>query len=531
MNKRLAVFALVAVLVALPAAPAFAGNVVSTAAVFYDPDPDGIVLANLLANLAAHFAADIEMIPMRSYVSGDLARFDASLYAGTDYDATIPQAFLDDAATGVGPIMWMGSGLHQYIERHGKPVMPAGIQYVGWRAGMGLDAVSYKDRLLSRTQDTSFELVRVSAPAEVISYLVSTTGGVDPKPHCVRTGSFYYVSDNPLYFVGADERFWGLADMLHLLFGSTVPEQRRAMVRLEDLSAGSVDPATLRTVADGLEARGVPFSFGVIPVYLDPLGTYNGGVPQEAHIGDAPDFVDGLDYMLDRGGYLIMHGITHQHGDEISGDGWEFLDGDTLGPLAEDSAEWVRDRIEWGLAEFEAAGFRPRMWETPHYGASLGTYFVVGEFFDVQYERQILYDVPQPDGPVWGYTGETISTYFPYTIDPGGYGPTILPETLGYYCPGCGGEVADILAGAEAVSVIRDGVASFFFHPAVYDPSVLFSLVDELQARGFEFVGPSDLTDIRVDPSLDDDDDTGDDDDDDDDDPSGDDDDGGSGCF
>jgi hypothetical protein len=341
--------------------------------------------------------------------------------------------------------------------------------------------------------------VTVTGTVETYSTMPGLGGAV---PHFLRGGQLVYLAENPFFTMGIDDRYFVLADLLHEVYETGIGESRTAMVRLEDLSPATWDTAGLAAVGDELAARGVPFSFGVIPMFLDPLGTYF-PEPTAIPLGDAPEFVRAIKSLALSGGTMIMHGTTHQHGDEVSGDGWEFLDADTLGPLPEDGDAWVRARVATGLSLFAGQWLRPRIWETPHYGASHGTYRVVAATFGAIYERPFIYDLAPGHAPAWGYAGAKSGQMIPYYLPSSVYGTAMLPETMGYYSPGePGGAIDDLLERAEAATIIRDGVASFFFHPTEFDPDVLYEIVGEMQDRGFTFVGPDAFLPFSTDPWL-----------------------------
>lgn len=53
-------------------------------------------------------------------------------------------------------------------------------------------------------------------------------------------------------------------------------------------------------MADYLYAQNIPYGINVIPVYTDPKGTYNNGVPQTITLAQRPQVVSALKYMLAR---------------------------------------------------------------------------------------------------------------------------------------------------------------------------------------------------------------------------------------
>jgi uncharacterized protein YdaL len=245
----------------------------------------------------------------------------------------------------------------------------------------------------------------------------------------------------------------------------------------------------------------VPFSVAVIPIYRDPLGI-DTGQPREIRLSQAPAVVDALKYMVSKGGTLLMHGVTHQYGDTAnpingkSGTDWEFFltrlasggSVQMVSPVPDDSRQWALDRLDQGLAEFRAAGLPvPTIFEFPHYIGSPTDYRAVGERFATRYERTTYFP-----GILGGPTSYDtfIGSTPPYaTTDL--YGSKVLPENLGYVISGSQGP--DVLVNrARSIGVVRDAVASFFYHPYLAIDG-LKQVVQGLKAQGYTFVAPTSL--------------------------------------
>lgn len=276
-------------------------------------------------------------------------------------------------------------------------------------------------------------------------------------------------------------------------------------------------PHALRNIADYLYQRRVPFSVAVIPLYLDPSGAYNGGVPASTPLSGASGVVNALKYMQARGGTILMHGYTHQYSSVanpysgVSADDFEFyrahISADDYvvydGPPAEDTRAWAHDRLTRGLAEFSRAGFAPDIFEFPHYAGSAVDYQVVQQQFGVRYDRGLYAANWCADGAcgsgVPDYT-HIYGQFFPYAVRDI-FGTLVIPENLGNVEPlalnhNPPRSPQDILASARANTVVDDGVQSFFFHP--YLPLAnLKTIVQGLQGMGYTFVSADA---IRQDP-------------------------------
>jgi uncharacterized protein YdaL len=253
----------------------------------------------------------------------------------------------------------------------------------------------------------------------------------------------------------------------------------------------------------------VPFSIAVIPIYTDPLGSQNNGNPITKALHEAPQVVDAIKYMLSKGGTLVLHGYTHQYGHDknpysgTSVDDFEFFrahidaNNDVIqdGPVEEDSPEWARKRIKDALSELDSAGLpRPQIFEYPHYGGSVVDSIEIASHFKVAYQRASYYEGGLSRKAV-NYQ-HTIAMFFPFVVHDL-YGWKVIPENLGNYIPtgyNNHGEwrPADLRRAAKLQRVVRDGVASFFFHP-MYDIAVLREIVEGIQAEGYVFVSPHTL--------------------------------------
>jgi uncharacterized protein YdaL len=165
------------------------------------------------------------------------------------------------------------------------------------------------------------------------------------------------------------------------------------------------------------------------------------------------------------------------------------------GPTPVDSAAWARGRVQAGLAEFEKAGLTaPTIFEFPHYAGSTIDYATIRETFAVRYERAFYFNGLLKGGPVSYAT--PIGQYFPYVVTDY-YGSLVIPENLGNYEPVPFNNrpprlPADMIKSAKLNLVVRDGFASFFFHPYA-KIEALKETVAGIKALGYTFVGAPSL--------------------------------------
>lgn len=494
----------------------------------------GAEYALMLRNLLGHFRAAVVSQPVSSYSAGQISSFDAVFYVGSTYDEpsfldeagrAAWVAFLRDASSPARPLIWIGHNLWHlawgWDPEWGQDGFAGrfGFSFQGLEDG-GYNRVLYKGVELYKAvvvnpvpgadltgcspepdgkQDCSTTLGVVAVTdASRVSVLAEAVGAQSGKraPYVTRSGNLWYVGDIPFSYISEEDRYLAFADLLHDMLGVAHSEKRLAMVRLEDVSP-MTQPADLKTVASLLARLGVPFGVAVIPVWQDPLGYYSAG---ESLPLDLSPVADLLPQLWAGGASIVQHGTTHQW-DSLpnpytgaSGDDFEFYrvteNADHslkyLGPVPGDSGEWARERAARGREVLEASGILPFAFEAPHYAASATDYVAIKDVYPVHWGRVIYF----PDR----ISGRFVGQFYPYVIYRDAYGQKVLPENLGNVEPqdwmGYPRSLPrDIIRRAEKARVVRDGFASFFFHPFL-DPSYLEEAVVGIRALGYTFVSP-----------------------------------------
>jgi uncharacterized protein YdaL len=482
--------------------------------VLYDTTGDygwlGELYAISSANLVSHFGPWTAK-PVVDYQAGELSGYDAVLYLGSTYDEPVPDAFLDDVYASTKPVVWVYDNIWRLTAR-----FPDFETKYGWMwAQFDLSPVSsvvYEGVTLTRDA--------VNNGAGIMSYwdidpglatVVAEAVRADGTrfPWAIRSGSLTYVGENPFVYVSETDRLLAFEDMLFDALDPTAPVRHRALIRLEDLSPAT-DADEVRAAADYLSQHGVPFGFGVIASYRDPLAVEN---PQPTTTPLAGSELEALiAYLQARGGVSLMHGYTHQYDatanpyNGVTGDDFELYrvseaaDHSLVfeGPVAEDSQSWALGRIDAAAAEFRAAGLAiPQVYVTPHYTASVADYLATAQRFGTRWERTLYFGGTLSGGTL-NY-GRVIGQMFPFVVRDV-YGTVVLPENVGNYEP----EpfytypvhtVADILSAADANEAVRDGFASVYYH-AFNGVAPLAEIVSGLQARGWTFVDPADVAGI-----------------------------------
>ncbi|GAB3842150.1 DUF2334 domain-containing protein [Dactylosporangium cerinum] len=90
----------------------------------------------------------------------------------------------------------------------------------------------------------------------------------------------------------------------------------------------------------------------------------------------------------------------------------------------------------------------------------------------------------------------SVSQFFPYLVDDA-YGTPVIPETLGNVATQRFNQhgvrlAPDLIASAKRQLVVRDNVASFFYHPFL-GLQYLPELVEGIQQLGYTFVPATSL--------------------------------------
>ena len=473
--------------------------------VFYDDDPAdqwnyGKLYAGMVENLLGHFNTEVTVMDAAAYSPGLLADFAAGIYIGNIYDYPLGEDFLRDVLKSENPFLWMNANVWQlFNQEEWDAAEKYGFEYVEAEIVNPDVKIIYKGRELPRLEsDVYFNLVTIETGSGCEELASLQFGDNSKQPYAIRCENFYYITHNPMANFYAS--YLVFADLLHDLLGTDAVETHRALVRFEDLTPGNVNYDVVREQVDFLYKKGIPFSFGVIPVNTDPEGIW-GEPGKTVYLYEDFMLQDLIQYMIEHGGTPIMHGYTHQY-DSITGVDYEFWDGELDTPFPEDDYTWASGRIAAGIEQYEKAlGYAPVVWETPHYSASPNTYYALSASFDVIYERIMVFndltvidDTTHVDYSKIPYVTQT----FPYQIFNSIYGLRILPENLGYLEEGGEDEfgVPPTPAGkielAAMYSVVRDGVVSFMFHH--WQPSQdFFDTINGIEEIGYTFVGVDEL--------------------------------------
>ena len=368
----------------------------------------------------------------------------------------------------------------------------------------------------------SLELNRINIlnqnQVDVFATATSTinNGNTPSSPYITKAGNFWFVGDIPFTYMSEEDRYLAFSDILHDMLEIPHQETHKAIMRLEDVDART-ELNDLNSIANYMGSKNIPFSVATIPRYEDPLGIENNNVSTTELLSNS---VIGtrLKELYDAGAItIVQHGTTHQYYKSLddnvseisnpynglSGDDFEFmrviehadLSYSYLYPVENDSAVWAKARITEGINIFNDIGITAFAWEAPHYMAGPNHYRGIKELYPVQYARVLYF--PNEDSNDSAIRNKFIGQFYPYFIQKDLYGYTIIPENIHNIedAPNEGYRTllpADTIRFAKKLKVVRDGIASFFYHPYL-GSGYLQQIVEGLESEGYTFVSASSL--------------------------------------
>ena len=453
--------------------------------------------------------------------------------------------FLADVADSSAPVVWINYNLWQLEEQLATRGQSLASRFGFSWAGVvneGYNRVSYKETELYKgvvpfanqgadvagctaegdgkyacatelnkivIQDTNNTVVH----AKTFSTMNSA---IEATPLITQSGNFWFVGDVPFTYAAEEDRYLVFADILHEVLNTRIAEKHKALIRIEDVSAAT-NIEELKAVTGYLVSSGIPFSVATIPWHFDgSKWTRLAGSEVGRHL---EQLVRATSRNPSAKVSIVAHGKTHQSRyaanpyNGVSGSDFEFYrvvqnaDGSLVfeAPLPEDSRLWAKSRMESSALELSLSGLRAFAWEAPHYTASKNTYAGVRELYPVHYGRMTYFagneekqDIVSLLNQLKGVTTKRpitsinmLGQFFPYPIFRDQYGYKVVPENIGYYQPEplAGYRPllpADLIRHAEKALVVRDGYASFFYHPNL-GTAGLREIIDGIQALGYSF--------------------------------------------
>jgi hypothetical protein len=261
-----------------------------------------------------------------------------------------------------------------------------------------------------------------------------------------------------------------------------------ALIRLEDITAGSdyttsEDLHKLRIVADLMYLRELPFHIAWIPRYKKPQAGIDNDLLTIFNMYNA-DFIYTLDYLINRGGIIGLHGYTHQYGDGESVEASEF------GDEGNADIEFAENRVKLAIEAAEKLNIPYSFFESPHYSITEAQQAAIEGNFNYIFE---------PAQGVWNDK--------PY-LSKRNNKTVYVPAPWGYVQEK---DVESLLGKIRSKS--KDSLGALFYHPykefefihlsnsgypdyKYSDESMLKEILKCLEKEGYSLVR---ITDIRLD--------------------------------
>lgn len=262
---------------------------------------------------------------------------------------------------------------------------------------------------------------------------------------------------------------------------------RVAFIRFEDVEAGGayLDDANLekfRVIGDYLYSRSIPFHIAWIPRYVNPPKGIDNNLLENNNIADA-DFIFTLDYLIDKGGVIGLHGYTHQNGNEESVIGAEFTN------KVNTDEKSIRERVEGAISTASKLNIPITFFESPHYLATQYQQSIFEKYFDYIYEPYIdkYNKIPM--------------------LSPRNHKTLYIPTPLGYINNDA--SVEKMIKNIDSNNINQ--LASLFYHPTkeldaigisecgdgyhkyYYDSnSILHQIVNALESNGYRIISIKD---------------------------------------
>jgi hypothetical protein len=213
------------------------------------------------------------------------------------------------------------------------------------------------------------------------------------------------------------------------------------LIRFEDFGCGytnTVDKnqTKIKIMTNLLFSQGMKFHVSWIPRFVVPSANFDNDLLTNDNITNV-GFVNVLDYVINKGGEIGLHGYTHQSGNDASGTGEE-MSKDVNSTEAE-----TRAVIEKGIDTASALNIPISYYESPHYR-------------DTEQQKKI------------------ISQYFQYIYEPYDYTKKNIykPDNYHLFVPAPLGRIADPSTDAtRIIDKLNEGdpdiLNSFYYHPSI----------------------------------------------------------------
>ena len=388
-------------------------------------------IVNHLNELLYVFNSTVSKKSINTYEKGDINKYDSIFVININNDISNDD-LLEDLSNYENKIYWIGDKVENYLDYSKK----YSLKYDS--KNNSIIKLIYKEKEILIEGGYSFNII---SPSSTSNTLATISDGFNIYPYIINEKNLYYISRWDL------ENGYIFEDSLNDFYDIKEFKEGEIFVRIEDVHPFR-DTENLRKIADYLYSENVPFIIALIPTYVDSkTQTIN-------TLDMMPEFIETIKYMQAKGGTVILHGYTHQLGEEeISGEGYEFWDIENNVPIHEDMETYIRDRALSGLRLCIENGIYPLGFEAPHYAMNIDGYEVLKKYFSTYV------------GQFQNNNERFATSTFPYIIRDSDAFNILIPENLGYVDKDDIFTIEKIKENFEKLSMVRGYTGGFFYHP------------------------------------------------------------------
>ncbi|MFL8711834.1 DUF2334 domain-containing protein [Clostridioides sp. GD02377] len=430
-------------------------------------------ILKIMRTLLGRFSSDIDLLKLSDYDDEINKNYYSHVFIiginENSYDNHKKTKYLLSALDSYkGNICWLGHGIENLLE-----YKKYNLEYLG--KTNNIVSVNYKGKSYNLDEHYLFNLVKSKDVSNKVIGSIDDT--LNKYPYIINDKNLFYVSKLDLDGV----LFYIFCDSLNDIFNIKKFDKGSIFVRIEDVHAFR-DPKNLVDIADYLSSKDIPFAIALIPAYVNPKNH------KIITLSESPEVVKAVKYMQDKGGTVILHGYTHQYKkEEVTGEGYEFWDGEKDAPLNEDMEVFVKNRVLSGLRICIENGIYPLAFEAPHYAIESEGYKELKKYFSTY--------VGQHQNNDKKFSTNT----YPYVIRDTEEFNIFIPENLGYIDPEDNFTFQDIKEKLDKVSIVRGFSGGFFFH-SYLDIEYLKYTIEYLEKQNIKFMNLRDFDNwVRID--------------------------------
>lgn len=430
-------------------------------------------ILKIMRTLLGRFSSDIESLKLSNYDD----EINKNYYSHVFIIGINENSYSNDKKTKYllssldsykGNICWLGYGIENLLE-----YKKYNLEYLG--KTNNIVNVNYKGKSYNLDEHYLFNLIKSKDTSNKVIGRIDDT--LNKYPYIINDKNLFYVSKLDLDGV----LFYIFCDSLNDIFNIKEFDKGSLFVRIEDVHAFR-DPEDLVKIADYLSDKNIPFTIALIPAYVNPKNH------KITTLSESPEIVKAIKYMQDKGGTVILHGYTHQYKKEaVSGEGYEFWDGERDAPLKEDMKIFVKNRVLSGLRICIENGIYPLAFEAPHYAIESEGYRELKKYFSTY--------VGQHQNNDKKFSTNT----YPYVIRDTEEFNILIPENLGYIDPKDNFTFQNIKENLDKISIVRGFSGGFFFH-SYLDIEYLKYAIEYLEKQDIDFMDLRDFDNwVKVD--------------------------------